>query len=328
MIDRENGTARAIVYTAPGAAEIRKVALPPFAEGMVEVRMRHSALSRGTERLVFEGRIPESEHTRMRAPFQEGDFPFPVKYGYAAVGTVERGPADLLGRDVFALFPHQTRARLPAEAVVALPEGVPPARAVLGANAETALNAIWDAGLRPGARVLVVGAGLLGCLIAAFLSHRTDMHVTVCDPLAERADTLSDFPVTVLRPGEEGTGHDVAFHTSATGAGLSTALGALAFEGRVIELSWYGDRPVEVPLGGPFHSQRLAIVSSQVGHVAPARRASTSRRDRLRVALSRLDDPRIESFLTGHVPFEAVPDALPRLLAPDAPGIATRLDYP
>jgi len=320
-------TGEALVYVAPQRAELQEVPLPAMEPGMVEVRTTHSALSRGTERLVFEGRVPESEWERMRAPFQEGAFPFPVRYGYAAAGIVEAGPEAMLGRRVFALHPHQTRFRLPAGAVVAIPDAVPSGRAVLAANAETALNGIWDADLSPGESVLVVGAGLLGCLIAAFLARRDDLSVTVSDVIVQRGNILSDFPVTFLPPEEVPPGFDVAFHTSASDAGLATALGALGFEGRAIELSWYGDRPVRVALGAAFHSQRLTIRSSQVGHVAPSRRASTSRRDRLEMALSGLDDGRIDAFLTGEVAFAELPTALARLLAPEADGIATRIIY-
>ncbi len=319
-------TAHALFYSAPGAAELRPVELPRLGPGDVEVRTLYSALSRGTERLVLGGRVPASEHERMRAPFQEGDFPFPVKYGYAAVGRVEAGPEDLLGRHVFCLHPHQTRFRVPAEAVVPLPEGVPPERAVLGANAETALNAIWDAELDPHERVLVLGAGLLGSLIAAFLS-RTHTSLFVTDKLAERVAALADFPVRFVSAEAMDHGYDVVFHTTGAPEALQAALDALAFEGRVIELSWFGDRPVPLLLGGAFHSQRLTIRASQVGHVAPARRATTSRRDRLAEALGMLDDPRLDRLITEEVAFRDLPGAIPRLLAPGAPGIATRVRY-
>jgi 2-desacetyl-2-hydroxyethyl bacteriochlorophyllide A dehydrogenase len=320
-------SAEVLVYTAPGAAEIRPVALPPLGPGMVEVRTRHSALSRGTERLVLEGRVPESEWQTMRAPFQQGEFPFPVAHGYAAAGVVEAGPGDLLGREVFALHPHQTRFRLPAGAVVPLPEGVPAARAVLGANAETALNAIWDAELRPGARVLVLGAGLVGCLIAGLLSRRADLAVTVADIDPSRAAVISSFGVAFQSPDDLSDDHDTVFHTTASAAGLQTALDSLAFEGKAIELSWYGSRPVSVGLGGRFHSRRLSIVCSQVGHVAPSRRASTSHHDRLSAAIGQLGDPRFDALVTESCRFRDLPGSIGRLLAPDAPGIATRIDY-
>jgi threonine dehydrogenase-like Zn-dependent dehydrogenase len=320
--------ADALVYAGPGLARIERVPLPSMAEGLVEVRTRFSGLSRGTERLVFGGRVPASEHARMRAPFQAGEFPFPVRYGYAAVGTVEDGPAGLIGREVFALHPHQSRFRLPAEAVIPLPEGVPPARAVLAANMETALNALWDASPSPGSRILVVGAGLLGWLLAALLSARPDLSIDITDIRPDAGVASADFGVPFLAPAEVAPGgYGLAFHTSASAAGLETALEALAFEGRVIELSWFGDGPVPLALGGAFHANRLTIRASQVGHVAPPRRAALGRRDRLARALAALADPRLDRLVTAEVPFAELPAALPGLLAPGASGIATRVRY-
>lgn len=319
--------AEALFYTAPGRAEIRPVRLAPPAPGMVTVRTLFSALSRGTERLVFRGEVPESEWQRMRAPHQEGDFPFPVKYGYAAVGVVEDGPEALRGSPVFALHPHQTRFRLPAEEVVPLPAKVPPGRAVLTPNAETALNAIWDAELEGGERVLVVGTGVVGSLLAAMLA-RLHGPVDVTDRVGDRARALAEFGARFVAPESLGDDYDVTFHTTATAEGLALALGSAAFEGRIVELSWFGARPVSVPLGGAFHARRLTLKASQVGHVAPARRESTSRRERLAEALGHLADPRFERFITGEVAFHALPGLLSRLLAPDAPGLATRIRYP
>jgi NADPH:quinone reductase-like Zn-dependent oxidoreductase len=319
-------TAQALFYTAPGLAELREVALPPLGEGMAEVCTLYSGLSRGTERLVSGGLVPPAEYQRMRAPLQEGEFPFPVKYGYAAVGLVEAGPEDLLGRKVFCLHPHQDRFRVGVEWLAQLPEGVPPARAVLAANAETALNAIWDAGLARGERVLVLGAGLLGCLIAAFLA-RFHGPVDVTDKLSEPGAVLSDFPVNFLSGPPEGPTYDVVFHSTASAAGLQTALDVLDFEGRVIELSWFGEAPVRLNLGGAFHSRRLSIRCSQVGHVSPARRATTSHRQRLAEALELLAEPRLDRLITGEVAFADLAGEIPRLLAPGAPGIATRISY-
>jgi 2-desacetyl-2-hydroxyethyl bacteriochlorophyllide A dehydrogenase len=319
-------TAQALFYTAPGVAELREVALAPLAPGQVEVRTLWSAISRGTERLVSAGTVPPGQYTAMRAPHQQGDFPFPVKYGYAAVGVVVAGPDTLVGRHVFSLYPHQNRFRLPADAVVLLPDDVPAARAVLAANAETALNAIWDAEPKPGERMLVLGAGLLGCLIAAFLS-RIHAHVDVTDKLAEPAAIVADFPVNFVSIETLADDYDLVFHTTASAAGLQTAIDVLAFEGRVIELSWFGDRPVGLMLGGAFHARRLTIRASQVGHVAPSRRATTTHRDRLAEALALLGDARLDRLITGEVAFKDLPREIPRLLAPDAPGIATRIRY-
>ncbi|MEM7237593.1 MAG: zinc-binding alcohol dehydrogenase [Pseudomonadota bacterium] len=316
-----------MVYAAPQKCELRDIPLPDLAPGMVEIEAICSGLSRGTERLIFNGSVPESEHSRMRAPFQTGEFPFPVVYGYASVGRVVAGPEKIEGRIVFSLGPHQERLRLPADAISVLPDGVTPERAVIAANAETALNAIWDAEIPPGARVLVVGAGLLGCLVAALLSMRLDLSVFVLDRLPQRSAKLAEFPVSFITTTERLESVALAFHTSASAGGLQTAMDALAFEGRVIELSWFGDSTVSLRLGGSFHANRLTIQSSQVGHVARPRRMSTSHGDRLCRALELLADPRFDAFVTEEVAFEDLAEAMPRLLAQDAPGIATRIRY-
>lgn len=320
-------TSTALWYRSPGHATVDETPLPQLCSGMVEIETTASLLSRGTERLIFEGRVPRREWPRMRAPLQEGDFPFPVKYGYAAAGRVVAGDEALLGRDVFALAPHQRRLRIPTAMALPLPGGVPPERAVLAANIETALNAVWDASPQPGARVLVVGLGLVGLLVTFILTRTPDISVAVTDILEERAEEAAHFSVNFLPQTDIEPDYDIVFHTSASDGGLATALDALRFEGILIELSWFGDRPVSVPLGGAFHSQRLTIRSSQVGHVAPARRASTTHRDRLAAALRLATDQRLDTLISETVDFDALPDALPRLLAPGAPGIATRVRY-
>ncbi|MFK7943291.1 MAG: zinc-binding alcohol dehydrogenase [Paracoccaceae bacterium] len=320
-------TAHALVYSGPETVTIQEVALAQPSDNEVIVRTRFSGLSRGTERLIFEGRVPRAEWTRMRAPLQIGDFPFPVRYGYAAVGEVEAGPADLVGRNVFCLHPHQTTFTAPVAMALPLPDGTSPEIAVLGANMETALNAIWDAGDCTGQQVLIVGGGLVGCLIA-FLLAQSGASVTVTDLVPQTGEMVHHFGVGFVSPRDvPPETFDVTFHTSASAAGLQTALNALAFEGRVIELSWYGSKPVEISLGTGFHANRLQIISSQVGHVSPARRKTTTHRDRLTEALACLSDPRLEVLITEEVAFRDLPDEMPRLLGPDAAGIATRIVY-
>jgi threonine dehydrogenase-like Zn-dependent dehydrogenase len=164
-------TARAFWTVAPGQGEIRTETLAPPGPGQVLVRALTSGISRGTEAMVFQGRIPASQHQVMRCPFQAGELPFPVKYGYASVGLVEAGPAELVGKRVFALHPHQDRYVLPAESVLPVPDAVPTSRAVLAANMETALNGLWDAAPRLGDRISVIGAGVVGCLAAALAAR-------------------------------------------------------------------------------------------------------------------------------------------------------------
>lgn len=324
-----NTTAESCWTVAPGRAEIREEALPALGTDEVRVRTLHTGVSRGTEGLVFRGEVPASEARRMRAPFQVGEFPGPVKYGYVNVGVVEAGPAALLGRAVFCLYPHQTVYQVPADAVVPLPADVPPARAVLAANLETAINALWDAAPRLGDRIVVVGGGTLGLLVAWLAARLPGCKVQVVDTELGREDIVKALGADFAPPGEARADADLVVHTSGQGAGLATALRLAAFEATVLELSWYGNRAVSVPLGEAFHSQRLTLRSSQVGHVATAQRARWSHRRRFELALSLLTDPVLDRLITHGAPFHELPLVLDRLAGPSAADILChRIDYP
>ena len=308
--------AQALWYVGPGQAEIRPERLPPLADGQVRVHSRYSAISRGTEALIAAGRVPESEYQRMRAPFMGGTFPFPVKYGYATVGEVEAGPAVLIGRNVFALHPHQTKFDLPAEAVARVPGDIPLQRAVLAANVETALNATWDAAPGPSGRIAVVGAGVVGAL-AGFLCARIEgAEVTLIDIDPAREVLARALNLKFATPDAAPADCDFVFHASATAAGLATALDIAGDEATIIELSWYGAGTVPVPLGGAFHSRRLKIISSQVGKVAPSHRASFTHSQRLESAIKLAADPRLDALLAPAVAFGELPDRLPDILKP------------
>ncbi len=314
----------------PHRAQIRPAALATPADGEVQVRALHSGISRGTELLVYRGEVPASEFERMRAPFQEGDFPGPVKYGYASVGRVEQGSGAsqaLVGREVFCLYPHQTRYNVPAAAVHPLPEGVPPARAVLAANMETAVNALWDAAPRIGDRVAVVGAGVLGLLVAWLAARMPGCEVEVIDTNAARAPVAERLGVAFASPDTARPDADLVVHASGSAAGLATSLRLAAFEATVLEMSWHGQHPVTLPLGEAFHSRRLTLRSSQVGHVATAQRARWSHRRRLALALALLRDPALDALITDSAPFADIPAVLQRLAA-GAPGtLCHRIDY-
>ncbi|GLZ61344.1 dehydrogenase [Micromonospora sp. NBRC 107095] len=311
----------------PGAAEIRPVSLTAPGPDEVLVRARYSGVSRGTETLVFTGRVPADQHAAMRAPFQEGDFPGPVKYGYLSVGVVEQGPPELLGRTVFCLHPHQSAYVVPVTAVVPVPEGVPAARAVLAGTVETAVNALWDAAPLVGDRVTVIGAGMVGCCVAALLARFPGVQVELVDTDARRAGVAGALGVDFANPADARGDRDLVVHASATAAGLQQSLDLLAPEGTVIELSWYGDRPVQVSLGGAFHSGRLTVRSSQVGMVAPARRGRRSYADRLALALDLLDDPAFDALITGASRFAELPDVLARLSSGDLPALCHLITY-
>jgi threonine dehydrogenase-like Zn-dependent dehydrogenase len=307
--------ARAFWVAEPGRGEIRAQPLRRPAQDEVLIRVLHSAISRGTESLVFRGEVPESEWPRMRCPFQEGEFPAPVKYGYSAVGIVEDGPAEILGRRVFCLHPHQDRFVAPRGAVFAVPEGVSDRRATLAANMETAVNGLWDAVPGPGDRVAVIGAGVVGCLVAALAARLPGAEVELIDTDPDRETIAAALGCRFAIPGDACGEADLVIHASGAPAGLTTALTIAAFEATVIEMSWYGIKAVPLALGGAFHSRRLTLRSSQVGTV-PAhrqRRWSTSRR--LTLALSLLRDPVFDLLLTGESEFAALPEVMRHLAA-------------
>jgi len=306
--------AQALWYASAGVAELRTEALPEPGAKQIRVRTIFSALSRGTESLVFAGKVPEAEYTRMRAPFMAGDFPFPVKYGYASVGLVQSGPPELLKRFVFSLSPHQDYLNVPADAVMALPEGVQPERAVLAANMETALNAVWDAAPGPGDRIAVVGGGVLGCLVAFLCGHLPGAEVTLVDINPQRAAIAKQFGVKFSNEADAPLDCDLVFHTSASAPGLATALRLAGEEATVLELSWYGTQIVGAPLGGAFHSKQLRLQSSQVGHVSATRRPRYTYRRRLSVALELLKDARLDALLAPAIAFADLPKQLPQIL--------------
>jgi len=328
---REQATeARALWYEAPGAAVLRQEPLREPAPEEARVAMRWSAISRGTERLVFEGRVPASERQRMRAPFQQGDFPFPVKYGYCAAGVVEAGPSDWLDRAVFCLHPHQDRFVAPLAALRRIPEETPLRRAPLAANMETALNALWDSGAGPGDRIVTVGAGVLGLLIAYLAARLPGSDVLIVDKDAARKDIASALGARFelaedFQP--EPAEADVVFHASATAQGLALALASAGLEATIVEASWHGEGETPTPLGGAFHAKRLRLISSQVAGVSPSHRPRWTYTRRLDKALALLADPLLDALISEEIAFEAAPRELPRLLAPGAPGLATLIRY-
>lgn len=328
MSQTEDTAARALWYVAPGQAELRDITLPPLRSDHVRVRALASAVSRGTEGLVFRGEVPESEVDRMRAPFQAGDFPFPVKYGYASVGRVEDGPGHLAGRRVFALHPHQDLYDVPADAVVPVPDAVPTERAGLAANMETALNGVWDGGLAAGDRVAVVGGGVLGLLVAYLAARTPGTEVTVLDINPARGPIAAVFGATFGHPSEADGVYDLVFHTSASGVGFDTALRLADVEATVVELSWYGTKPVLASLGGVFHSKRLTLRSSQVGAVPPSRRARWTTTRRLAKALDLLTNPALDLLLEPPIDFADAPARLGEVFSAERGMLCPLLRYP
>jgi threonine dehydrogenase-like Zn-dependent dehydrogenase len=321
------GDARAFWVTAPGRGEIRAEPLPEPGPGDVVVRTLYSGISRGTEALVFTAAVPPSERQRMRAPFQAGQFPAPVKYGYSNVGIVEQGPAELCGRSVFCLYPHQTRYVVPGAAVHPLPDGVPPERAVLAANLETAVNGLWDATPRIGDRIAVIGAGTVGCLVAWLAARIPAARVELIDVDPRKAAAADALGVVFKLEADASSEADLVVHTSGSAAGLCTALELAGFEATVVEMSWYGTRRPEVPLGESFHSRRLTLKSSQVGAVAAEQRARWDTRRRMRLALELLAAPELDALVTGESRFAELPNVLEELSAQPGYTLCHRIDY-
>jgi threonine dehydrogenase-like Zn-dependent dehydrogenase len=319
--------AHAFWLRAPGIGEIRRVTLPEPGRDEVMVRTVRSGVSRGTETLVFRGGVPPAQYAAMRAPFQEGDFPGPVKYGYLNVGAVEQGPDELCGRTVFCLYPHQSAYVVPARAVTVVPDDVPPARAVLAGTVETAVNAVWDAGPMLGDRVAVVGAGMVGCCVARLLSRFPAVQVTLVDVDPGRAEVAAALGVDFALPPDAAGDRDLVVHASATSAGLQRSLELLAPEGTVVELSWYGDDDVRLSLGGAFHSSRLGIRASQVGTISPARAGRRTTAERLALALELLRDPAFDALVTGQSHFSELPDVMARLAAGSLPALCHTITY-
>lgn len=318
--------AHAFWVVGAGEGQIRDEPLAPHTGRTVVVRTVYSGISRGTESLVFHGHVPTSEHQRMRAPFQAGEFPWPVKYGYAAVGVVEQGTPELVGRGVFVLHPHQTRFVVPVDAVHPLPPEVPAARAVLAANLETAVNGVWDSGLHVGDRVAVVGAGVVGCLVG-WIAARAGADVQLIDVNPKREPIAKALGLAFAAP--QGAVHDadVVFHASGSSEGLDLALRLAGFESTVVEMSWYGTRVVSMPLGEAFHARRLTLKSSQVGHVALAQRPRWTHRRRMELALSWLSDPALDVLITGESDFADLPNTMAQLTASGSDALCHRIRY-
>jgi hypothetical protein len=317
-------SALALWTIGPGRAELKPAEPGPLAEGALRVRALMSGISRGTESLVFHGRVPPSEWQRMRCPFQEGAFPYPVKYGYAMVGVVQDGPSDRIGQRVFSLHPHQSLFDIPAESAAPIPDAIPTARAVLAPQMETALNANWDAGAVDG-RVAVVGGGVIG-LLTAYLAART-AQVTLVDVNPARRAVAEGLGLAFALPHDAPRDCKLVFHASGAGEGLDLALQLCAFEATVIELSWFGDKPVSVSLGGAFHSQRLTLKASQVGSVAPSHRADYDYRRRLTEALGLCADPRLDALVQAQTPFADMPSQMGSILG-DPDTLCHLIRYP
>lgn len=318
--------ARALWFSSQGQCEIRPEALPALEEGQARVRTLFSGISRGTESLVFQGRVPESEFARMRGPNMAGDFPFPVKYGYAAVGRVEEGPKQWLGKTVFCLHPHQDIFTVPVDMLTILPEALPAQRAVLAANMETALNIVWDAGILPGDNIAVFGAGVVGVLVSFLASQIPGTRVDLLDPNPSRALLAAQFGLNFYPDDPPSETYDVLINASGAPEALTMALNHAGQEARIVEASWYGDTILKLALGGPFHARRLSLLSSQVGTIPPTQRARWTFARRLKKALDLLLDDRLDALISAQTAFDHIAEAYPEIIS-DPQTLCHRICY-
>lgn len=314
--------------TAPEAGEIRHARVHPPASGEALVRSLYSGVSRGTEMLVYRGQVPQEVAGRMKAPFQEGEFPFPVKYGYLSVGVVEDGPRELLGQRVFCLHPHQDRYVVPVEALTVVPSDVPSRRAILAGPVETALNALWDVPPCAGDRIAVIGAGMIGASLAVLLSRFPLAGLQVIDPDPAKRDMARSLGIDAVEPGDAHGERDIVYHASTTAGGLARGLELLGDEGDLVELSWFGSQCPQVPLGADFHARRLRITASQVSMIGTARRHRRTHASRMELVMQLLADPAFDALISGESEFEDLPGVIADLASGALPSLCRAIRYP
>ncbi|MEM9671559.1 MAG: zinc-binding alcohol dehydrogenase [Bacteroidota bacterium] len=315
----------ALWHLSERESSIRSQSLPPLKTDECLIESLFSLVSSGTETLVANGQVPAELQDSMQVPYMEGSFGFPLKYGYSLVGKVIEGSENLVDRYVHLLHPHQQHCVVKETDVTVIPEGIPPQRAVLASNLETALNAVWDSHLSAGDRVLVVGMGLIGSLVALLASQFPATQIRVAETDPTRQSLAREQGFSLYDPSD--TPFDVAFHSSGSSTGLQTAIDAVGYEGQVIELSWYGTRSAEVKLGGSFHQQRKQIISSQVSQLPAHRQARWDYRRRKQTVLDLLQDDGWDDFLTATVDFTDVPALFDQLRLGDRSQLSWTLRY-
>lgn len=314
--------------TSQGQGCLRDVALPAVGAKDCELTAIFTGVSKGTERLVGMGRVPAECAEPMACRGMQGNMQLPVLYGYSFVGRLTAG--EHAGRIAFTMHPHQERAVVAREHLVLLPSGMPPSRATLFPNLETAWNAMWDAELVAGERVAVVGGGAVGLLLTFVLQSVLGMRVVLVesDPLRRSRAARLPWAVEVIDPADLPRGtFDAVFHATGRGEGLQLAIDALGFEGRVLDLSWYGTTKVSVRLGGRFHYQRQRIIASQVATVARVHRAG-GYAARTAAVLELLGDSRLDSLFDAPIPFATLPEFFARLYHGDVESPCPLVSYP
>jgi len=319
--------ARALWFKAYDHAEILKERLPLLKPGWCKLQTFFSAISPGTERLVYSGDVPENLRQEMKCPYMGGEFPFPVKYGYSLIGKITEGPKQSIGKIVHVLHPHQDQCIVHMEDTFPIPPRVPPPRGTLASNLETAVNAIWDSNVTIGERALLIGFGIVGSLVARLLSFIPGVQLQVVDTNPSKITLAEKMGFEACNPEKVSGNFDLAFHASGSSDGLQLAIDKVGCEGRIIELSWYGTDKVSLSLGGTFHSQRKTIHSSQVSTVSPRQRPRWDRRRRKSLVFKLLERPEFDSHITHSVPFTKLPDLYGKLKAYPTEGLSYLVRY-
>ncbi|WNJ16800.1 zinc-binding alcohol dehydrogenase [Pontibacter sp. G13] len=320
--------AQALWHLDAQSSELAEVPLEISPTLPCTVETQASLISSGTERLVSSGLVPASIQPDMRVPYMRGNFEFPMTYGYSLVGKVSNHDHPLSGQMVHLLHPHQTICQVASGDAFPVPEGIPARRATLASNLETAVNAIWDSGMSTGDKILVVGFGIIGSLVARLASLFPGTEVYVAETQRKRRMMAEQMGFFLLGDHDSEVEFDCAFHCTGASGGLQTAIDQVGYEGVIVELSWYGTRGIEVNLGGDFHSKRKKIISSQVSNLPADRQGRWGFRRRKETVFELLKDPVFDAHITREIPFEELPDFFQRLRQGEIHELACCVSYP
>jgi threonine dehydrogenase-like Zn-dependent dehydrogenase len=310
-------------FTAPGEVEIRSVESFDV-KGLINVKSHYSLISTGTEMLMYNGNVPEELHETMKVPYIKGDFNFPFTYGYSLVGQINDKYHVDNGRFVHLLHPHQSYANVSSEFISLIPEAIDPKLAVLTSNLETALNAVWDGNIKIGENVLIVGFGIIGALLAGVLKSIKHVNIYIAETNKERIQLVKQLGLKLYT---DEVNLDAAFNTSANEKGFQIGLNSIGFEGRLIELSWYGKKEIKVSLGGDFHSKRKKIISSQVGSLPTDMRSLWDYKRRKDVVFELLKDDYFGELPLEEINFDNAPEAYRDLNNNKINGLAKIIKY-
>jgi hypothetical protein len=313
---------------SPSQGQIRDTPMMSLSKDTLSLETLFTGISPGTERLVGMGKVPEECWEKMRCLYMEGSFDFPLKYGYSLVGQAITGSET--GKRFFVMHPHQSRVVVARSDALELPDWLPSQRATLIPNMETALNAVWDAQVSQKDKILIVGGGIIGILISFVLSKEYGIQPDFLEQDRQRIQYLKQLPWlgnsrlgTDYREGN----YNIAFHTSSSSSGLQSGIDALAFEGRCIELSWYGTQSVSLQLGGSFHYQRKQIIASQVSAIAQPKRSLIDYSQRKEQVLGLLGDATLDILLQPAIAFLELPTFMSLLYQRQVHPVSPLVEY-